>query len=292
MPRDGVLLVLFASLWFSAATMLVKAVGPEVPVVWVAFLRCAVALGTVAMLMRRLGVGFRSPHWVRLFLRGIWGVSAMVCLFWALPRMPIANAMLISHVSPLYAALWGVLFLGERLDRLAVLCIAVAFGGVCLTLRSEISFAAFSSTSGAAPYAAALASGLLASVAIATIKSLTRDEPALRIVFYFSLVGTAVFLPWVLISGYRPTAAQWGMMGGVGVAATAGQALLTVGLGRAPVSRAGIGVLFIIVVNIAGGWLFWGEIPDPWTWLGCLLVLGGILGLSPALRRRLAFSPA
>ncbi len=35
MPRDGVLLVLFASLWFSVATMMVKAIGPDVPVAWV-----------------------------------------------------------------------------------------------------------------------------------------------------------------------------------------------------------------------------------------------------------------
>ena len=286
-PRrlDGLLLVIFSSLWFSATTMLVKALGPGVPVALVSFMRCAVSIPFVAAMMIRTGTSFRSENAPRLILRGLWGVLAMACQFWALPRIPLANAMLMTHSSPIYAALWGVLFLDETLDRTAVACLAVAFSGVYVTLRPELDLNSL-------PHFVALMGGIFASLAFATIKSLTKSESPLRIVFYFTLIGTAAFLPGALKAGAAFSALQWTLMAFVGITATVGQVFLTAGIGRAPVSRASIGALLIIVINIAGGWVFWGELPDGWTAVGCVLIVGGILGLTSAVRRRLLVTVA
>lgn len=282
---DGLLLVLFSSAWFAAATLLVKHLGAEMPVAWVAFMRSATALPIVAVFMRRRGLSFKSRRPFILLLRGIWGIAAMITLFWALPRIPIANVMLMSHASPLYAAIWGVLFLDEKLDNAARASLAVAFAGVYLALRPDLAMDSL-------PYFAALASGVLSSLAFVTIRSLAATEPALRIIFYFGLVGAVVFFPFVLTSGYLPSAREWALMLAVGLTATVGQVFLTTGITKAPVSRASIGAAFIIVLNIAGGWLWWGEVPDGLTWLGCLFIVGGIFGLTTAVRRRLLVTVA
>lgn len=280
MRLDGVLLVLFATFWFSLATVLVKAVGPDVPVVLVAFMRNIVALPLLAAAMRRRGEAFGSAEWPRLILRGVFGALAMSLFFYVLPRMPIASSTLLRSSSPLFAALWGVLFMRERLDRWAVVCIVVAFAGVYTTLRSSLEFDAF-------PCLLALASAVFSSLAFATVKSLSRSEPALRIVFYMGVVGTCLFLPGAVTSGASPTPAQWLMMAGVGLSATVGQLFLTAGIGRAPVSRATLGTLFLLVLNILAGLLLWGEVPDFWTWAGCLMITGGILGLAARSQGRL-----
>ncbi|MFC1678939.1 DMT family transporter [Elusimicrobiota bacterium] len=280
MLKDGVLLVLVASIWFSASMSMIKALGPEVPVEWVSFLRNAVALPVVAFVMYRRGISFASSQWLPLVLRGCFGVLSMTCRFWALPRMPLADSTLISSTTPVFAAIWGVLFLEERLDRVAVLCIGATFVGVYVTFRPELSYIA-------APYFAALAAGLFSSIAFAVIKSLSRSEPTERIIFYFAVVGSLAFLVPVLRSGFWPTPVQWAIMTAIGFAATGGQVFLTMGIGRAPVSRSSTGILFVIVLNIGIGWFFWGESPDAWTWLGCLLIAGGILGLTSEVRRRL-----
>lgn len=281
MRFDGVLLVAFASIWFTIGTLLIKGMGPEVPVYWIAFIRNVVAVPILLYFMRRQRVPIRSKNWFPLILRGVWGTLAMTCSFWALSRMPIPNAMLLRHATPLYAALWGTLFMGEKLDRFAIACIAVAFGGVFLAFRpTSLSFEA-------APYLAVLAAGFFSSLAFATIRTLSRSEDPLRIILFFGLVGTAAFLPWMLRTDYLPSWTELGMMTGVALSATAGQVFLTVGIGRTPVSKSSLGVLFIIVGSIFGGWLFFGELPDRSTWLGCLLITGGILGLVADVRRRL-----
>jgi drug/metabolite transporter (DMT)-like permease len=117
-------------------------------------------------------------------------------------------------------------------------------------------------------------------------------EPPLRIILYFGLVGTAVFFPFLFQSGYWPGLREWLLMAAVGVTATVGQLFLTTGITKAPVSRASLGASFIIVLNIAGGWLWWGEIPDALTWVGCVLIVGGIFGLTAAVRRRLLVTVA
>ena len=117
------------------------------------------------------------------------------------------------------------------------------------------------------------------SLAFATLKSLTRDEPAPRIVAYFMLVGSLAFLPGVLASGYLPTGKEFLLMGGVCLSATIGQMYLTEGIHLAPVTRASTASFVILLLNILGGWAFWGEVPDAWTWTGALLVGAGIYGL-------------
>jgi len=285
MLKDGVFLVVVAAAWFSGAMMLVKAIGPDVPVEWVVFMRNAAAVPLLAAVMWRRGTAFQSGRWTPLILRGCFGVLAMTCRFWALPRMPLANAMLLMSTNPLFAALWGVLFFDEKLDRVTKGCLAAAFMGVYMAFRPEMSFEAL-------PYLAAIGAGFFSSIAFAASKSASRTEPALRILFYFGLIGTVMFFPQALESGYVPSGREWALLAGVGLLATGGQLFLTVGLERAPVSRASSGTLFIIVLNILGGWLFWAERPDLRTWAGCLLIGAGILGLTGSVRRRLPVSPA
>ena len=280
MVLDGVSLVLVASVWFSVSTLLIKALGPDIPVVWVAFIRNVLALMFLAGLMRAKRLAYWSPNWFRLILRGVFGVSAMLCFFWCLPRMPLASCMLLAHASPLYSAVLGTLFMGERLDLRSKGFIGLAAIGVYVTLRPT-------ETALTLPYAAAFAAGILSGLAYATIRSLSHEEHPLRILFFFALVGTLAFLPGVLRSPFRPDSLQWLMMAGIAAATTVGQIFLTLGIGRAPVSKASFGTLSMIVINIAAGWAFWGEVPDGWTWAGCVLVLGGILGLVSGLRRKL-----
>ena len=252
LPRDGVLLVLLSSAWFSATALMVKALGPEVPVSWVVFVRNAVSLGPVLYLMRGRGLSLRAENPGGLVLRGAWGVAAMVTGFWALPRLPIANATLLGHAAPVYAAMLGAAFLGERLERGAPAFLALAFLGLYLAAPPL-------SGAEALPTAAAFASGLFSGLAFTALRAAAGQEHPLQAL--------------LLVCG--------------GASSTIGQILLTMGFGRVPVARASLGTLFVVVLNIAGGWAFWGETPSLATWAGCVLIALGILGLTEGFRKRL-----
>ena len=272
---NGVWLVALSSLGFSAGHMLIKALGPDVPFYWVAFLRNLTPLPLLALAVGARGVGFSSPNWKGLVLRGIWGGLGVACLAWCLPRMPLADAVLLAHASPLWAALWGALLLGEAVEAGPAAWLGLAFGGVCLTLRPKLAFAGL-------PYFAALASGLFSSIAHVAVRARTKTEPILRIVFYAALAGALLFLPLALNASRWPSAREVGLLSLVGLVVTGAQLLLTEGLARAPVSRAAGAILMTVAANLVGGWAIWGERPDALGWAGCALTLAGIAGLSRA----------
>lgn len=283
LPRDGVLLVLLSSAWFSATALMIKALGTAVPVVWVVFVRNAVSIGPVLFLMLRRGLPLRAENPGGLVLRGVWGVAAMLTGFWALPRLPLANATLLAHAAPVYAAMLGAAFLGERLERGAPAFLALAFLGLYLAVPPLSGAAAL-------PTAAAFASGLFSGLAFTALRVAAGQEPPLRIVLYYACIGAGMFLLPVLFSGFLPSPRQALLLFCGGASSTIGQILLTMGFGRVPVARGSLGTLFVVVLNIAGGWAFWGESPNLGTWVGCVLIALGILGLTKGFRKRLLVS--
>lgn len=284
-PLNPMALTLVATLWFAAAVMLIKALGPGVPAVWTAFLRNVLAVPFLLLILRRQGRSLSSPNLGKLVLRGVLATLAMLCNFWALPRLPLANASLLGQTSQLFTVAWGVLFLNERLSRFSTGCAVVSFIGVYVSLHPSFDYVP-------APALAALAGALLSSLSFATLKSLTNDEPSVRIVAYFTLVGALLLAPLAAASGYRPSVREFLMMAGVALTATCGQIFLTMGVERTQVSKASIASVFSLVLGILGGMAFFGEMPDAWTWLGCLMVAGGIVGLIRDSRERLLLGPS
>lgn len=274
------LLVLLSSAWFSASALLIKGLGADVPVEWVVFCRNAVSVAPVGALMYYRGVGWRTNNTFGLVMRGVWGIGAMLTGFWALPRLPMANATLLGHASPLYAALLGAVFLDEKVERSAVGFIALAFLGLYLATPPLEGAAVL-------PTAAAFASGLFSGLAFTALRRAASTDEPMRVVFYYAFVGSAVFLVPVLVSGFLPSPRQALLLFAVGASSTVGQLMMTSGFGKTPVARASLATLFTVVLNFLGAWALWGERPSAATWAGCALILLGILGLSEGFRKRL-----
>ncbi|TBR18648.1 DMT family transporter [bacterium] len=274
------LLVFLSSAWFSASALLIKALGPDVPVAWVVFCRNAVALAPVAALMHRRGIGWRTKNTTGLVMRGVWGVGAMVTGFWAIPRLPMANATLLMYASPLYAALLGAVFLDEPVARSAAGYIALSFVGLFLAVPPLAGAAVL-------PTAAAFASGLFSGLAFTALRQAASTDEPIRVVFYYALIGSGLFLVPAALSGVVPSPRQTLLLLAVGGASTVGQLLMSSGFGKTPVAKASLATLVSVVLNFLGGWALWGEKPSAATWAGCALILFGILGLSEAFRKRL-----
>jgi drug/metabolite transporter (DMT)-like permease len=134
-----------------------------------------------------------------------------------------------------------------------------------------------------------LASGVLAALAMVSIRRLTRSEPTLRIVFYFSVVCTAVSAVPLVWRWQSPEPGLWLMLLAVGVLASLAQSLLTRAYYYAPAAEVGPFTYSTVVFAAMLGWMFWGEIPDVPALAGAVLViLAGILTIRFAGQRLLA----
>jgi drug/metabolite transporter (DMT)-like permease len=257
---------------FASMGVAVRIVSDTLPNEAIVFFRNLFGLVLLAPLLVRRGLpGLQTsvPH--LHLLRGVAGVSAMYCFFYAISHMPLAEAMVLKLTSPLFIPLVALLWLQEGVSGRVWLAIGLGFTGVLLIMRPGLE--------GFSPVALiAVLGGVFAALAKVTVRRLSRTEPTLRIVFYFALIAALVScvpMTWAWVDP-SPQALAW--MLAVALFATLGQLCLTQGLSMAPAARMGAFGYFSVIFGAAYGWLLWDERLLWWTLAGSLLIFfSGIL---------------
>lgn len=274
----GALLVLAAEFMFASVAAVVRHLSADLPNPMLVFFRnLAGLLFLLPLLLRSGGPSLATRVPGLHLLRGLAGLAAMYCFFYAIAHMPLANAMLLKLSAPLFIPLVALLWLGETLTWRVMLAIVIGFAGVVITIAPRLG--------PMAPVAMiALLGGLFAALAKVSLRRLAATEPPARTVFYFALLGaiaSAMPLPWVWVD---PAPAHWLWLAGIGALATAGQLLLTRGFGLAGAGELGVFAYFSVIFAAILGWYLWQE---PVTWYmmaGSLLVMAA--GVFASLRRR------
>ena len=280
--RRGALLMLASGLLFSTMGALVKHISAHLPNEMVVFVRSAMGLLALLPWVLHRGVGQLRTKNLRGHLgRGLAGVAAMYCYFYAIAHLPLAEAVLLNYSTPLFIPFIAALWLGERVAPRLWAAIGIGFIGVLLILKPGHDIFTPVSLIG-------LASGLFAALAMVSIRRLSRTEPTLRIVFYFSLVCTAVSALPLAWRWQTPDPKLWTLLIGMGALASAAQLLLTRAYSHAPAAQVGPFTYSTVVFAAAIGWMFWGETPGLLSFGGAALVcLAGILTIRVAGQRQL-----
>lgn len=289
--------MLGAALAFSLMSLSVKLAGQRLPSQELVLIRSLLTLGftVVALRASRVPVWGQQRGW--LLMRGLVGFVALSCVFYALTRLPLADATVIQYTNPVFTAVLAALFLGEGMGRGEVAGTVVSLAGVALIARPTFLFGAAPGALDLLAVGVALAGAVLSGVAYVIIRKLRTTEHPLVIVFYFPLVSSVGALPTALPTAVLPTAAEWVVLV-VGVAGMAqiGQVLLTKGLALERAGRAMSMSYLQIVFAAIWGVLFLGEVPEALDVAGALLVIGGATLTSRAAPtpggRRAAGAPA
>lgn len=279
-------LAMAAELMFASMGASIKVLSAHLPSTSIVFFRNLIGLALVLPWLLRQGVGNLGTGHARLhLLRGLAGLGAMYCFFFAIANMPLAEAMLLKVSAPLFIPIIAFLWLAEYVPIKVRWAIAVGFLGVALILRpgfEEMSPVAVIALMGAA----------LAGVAKVTVRRLTLTEPTTRIVFYFALIGTVVSAVPVVLTWVTPPPTAWGLVAAVAVFATAGQLLMTRAYALAPAAQVGPFTYSSVIFATVYGWLFWGELMDLLTLCGAaLVVVAGIMTVRTGRRSRQASKP-
>ena len=274
LARPGVRYMAASALAFSVMSVFVKAAGERIPSQEIVLARAVVALALSWVLLRRAGISPWGEQRGLLLLRGTFGFLGLLCVFYSLTHLPLAEATVIQYLHPVFTGLLAALLLGERGDRALAVGVVLSLAGVTAVAKP----AALLSGGGALPplaLAAALGGAFFSACAYVTVRRLAASEHPLVIVFYFPLVAAPASIPTVIPVWVWPTASEWLLLLGVGVATQLGQVALTRGMQHEPAGRAT--ALSYLQVAFAALWgaLFFGELPDAWTLFGALLILGG-----------------
>jgi drug/metabolite transporter (DMT)-like permease len=264
--------------------VLVKLAGERLPVSEIMLARAVVSIFLSYAFVRYAGVAPLGNNRPLLLLRGFFGCCALGCVYYAITRLPLAEATVLQYLHPTFTAILAALTIREPISRLIMGASGLSLLGVAIVAQPEFV------TGGAArlafpplALAAAVGGAFLSACAYVVVRRLSRTEDPFVIVLYFPMVSIPVVLPFVWFEAVMPSGVEWLYLLGVGIATQAGQVWLTRGLARLPAARGTALSYAQVIFATLWGILFFAETPSLWTGVGALLITAGIwfVAISP-----------
>ena len=260
------LLMLGSTVFFGLMAITIRFASQTLETFEVAFFRNLFGLLALLPLMRgHMRDALRTTQLPRYFLRSAIGVASMLCGFWAIGHLPLAQAVSLSYSTPLFVTIAAVLFLHEQVRVRRWAAVAIGFIGVLVIVRP------WSHTFTAGSLVALSAAVLSAIVAI-QIKQLSRVDAADTIVLWTYLFWVPISLVPALFVWQWPQGIAWLWIIATGVLGTGGQLLWTRALKLGDVSAlTPISFMQLPLVAFAG-WLLFDEAISRWTVLGAGII--------------------
>jgi len=277
--KRGALYVVASGALFAGMGAIVRVASESLPNEMVVFFRSAMGLVALLPWVWHLNVNLTTRYFRFHLVRGLAGLSAMYCFFYAIAHVPLAEATLYNYSTPLWVPFLAFALLREPIPRRLAWDIGVGFVGIALILKPAFGGGGLASLIG-------VAAGIFAALAMVGVRRLIRTEPASRIVFYFSLICTVVSAVPLIWTWRTPALGLWLLLLLMGVLASAAQLLLTRGYAQAPAAQVGPFIYSTVVFSAVLGWLLWGDVFDMLSLLGAGLVcLGGVLAIRASGKR-------
>ena len=200
------------------------------------------------------------------FLRCLSGLIALVAIFVALRKLPLATVVSISFAAPIFTTIFSIFFLSEKVGIFRWLAVLIGFIGILVITEPGISELNIY-------YIFPIIFCLGLSYVAITIRQLSSTEPVWLISFYFSLsIMLLSFLTipqgWVMPSmGHLVLLSLVGIFGGVA------NLWLSQSYKYSEVSLVTPLKYLALLFAIFFGYFIWGEIPTIKTLIGAFLVI-------------------
>ena len=264
---QAALLMLGSTLFFGAMAVTIRLASESLSTYQIAFFRNFFGLLALLPFLRHSWPGvLRTRQLPRYLLRSAIGVVSMLCGFWAIGHLPMAQAISLSYSTPLFVTILAAIWLGEIVRRRRWTAVLLGFLGVLVIVRPGTE--GFSAGSLVAVSAAALSS-----VVAIQIKQLSRVDPPDTIVFWTYVFWVPLSLVPALFQWRWPGGMEWLWLAAIGVFGTGGQLLWTRALKLGEVSAlTPIGFMQLPLVSVLA-WVLFDERIDRWTVLGAAIIL-------------------
>jgi len=281
--RKGILFILLSAFFFCLMSVFVRLAG-DVPTMQKAFFRNIVAAILAAVLLARSksGFSFQKKNLPDLLLRSSIGTAGILCNFWAVDHLRIADANILNKLSPFFAILMSIFILKEKPNRIEWLSVLLAFIGAAFVAKPSAGIASF-------PALIAILGGFTAGTAYTYVRKLGLEgERGPVVVMFFSAFSTLVLLPNLLLHYHPMTMKQLIFLIFAGMSAAGGQLSITTAYQNAPARDISVFDYSQVVYAAIFGLILFGEIPDVWSIVGYVIIIGTAFAKWYLLTRRTA----
>lgn len=205
-----------------------------------------------------------------LLLRGIFGVTALSLFFITLQEIPLASAVTIQYLSPVFTAVIAIFVLKERMKPIQWMFFILAFAGVAMLKGFDDRITMLHLGLG-------LLSSFFAGAAYNCIRMVRNTDHPVVVVLYFPLVATPIMAVLSYFEWVSPIGWDWLLLLLLGVFTQVGQVFMTKALQNEKANLIASLKYLGSLYALAYGYMFFGETYDLWSLLGIVLVLSGVV---------------
>jgi drug/metabolite transporter (DMT)-like permease len=203
-------------------------------------------------------------------VRNVAHYGAQFAWFLALTLIPLAQVISIEFTMPIWTAILAVAFLGERMGLWKNLAVVLGVVGVVLIVRpgaNEI----------VPGQLIALAAAVGFAISVTMVKSLTRTDSVVTILFWMLAIQSVIGLVPALAVWQWPSAYIWGWILVIAFLGTYSHYCLTRAMLHADATIVVPMDFLRVPLAALAGWLIYNERLDTFTVLGAALILSGNL---------------
>ncbi len=271
----GILYVITAAFGFSMMSVFVHLAG-DLPVFQKAFFRNVVALIFVTGIMLKRKIGFvpDKKNVPALLGRSFFGTVGLLCNFYAIDKLVLADANMLNKLSPFFAIVFSIFLLSERPTAVQVLSVFAAFVGSAFIIKPSLGgYAVFPAIVGAT-------GGMGAGLAYTFVRYLGgKGENSFRIIFFFSAFSSLVCIPFMLADFEPFSLKALIFLICAGISASVGQFGITKAYVCAPAKEISVYDYTQVLFAALFGFLIFGQIPDFLSVIGYCLICGAGIGM-------------
>lgn len=269
-PLRGILWMVVTGLCFVAVTAIVKHIGSELPAAQAGFLRYVLGLVFLIPMIRPIFAARLTGRQLGLFaIRGVVQCLAIICWFFAMARIPIADVTAMNYLSPVFVTLGAAVLFKEGLPPRRAAAVCVALLGALIILRPGFRVI---EAGHLAMFGTAL--GFAAGYLIA--KRLSSELGPAVIVGMLSITVTIGLAPFAYAVWVPPTLPQIGWLFLVACFATAGHYAMTLAFAAAPLTVTQPVSFLQLVWAVLLGVVVFGEALDGWVILGGVVIMASV----------------
>ena len=207
-----------------------------------------------------------------LVLGGLCFALDMSIWNWSLSFTSVANATLMANIAPVFVVIFGVLFLGYKIEISFIVTLLLALLGVFLVVLPGEKIMVFGDSLGI--LAAVFYAGYILS-----IKDLTNVLQPAKTLFYVTIITTVCLFPISLIEAdsLNLSKSEFFILISYAIfSQTFAQGLITSGISKVSAHLSSLVLLMQPVAAAFYGWVFLQELLSPLQMAGGLIVLAAI----------------
>ncbi|MBR2954335.1 MAG: DMT family transporter [Clostridia bacterium] len=278
----GIIYIIISAFFFALMGLFVKLSG-DLPIIQKSFFRNAVAMifALVIILKNRIFELPKGKNVKYLLIRSIAGTLGILCNFYAVSKINLADASMLNKLSPFFAVVFSIFILKERANWKQFLAVTLAFIGALFVMKPTFSFEGL-------PAFLGFLGGLGAGLAYAYVRKLTQNGfKGPLVIFYFSMFSCVVTLPWLIFDFQPMSSLQWLYLVLAGLSASGGQFFITTAYSKAPAKEISVYDYSQIIFTTLLSLVVFGDLPDALSFIGYgIIILAAVFNAWNSLRKK------